>query len=55
MYVIHFRVKVKTANDKANIESERKGTRVKVDESRKHEIDAAIIRIMKSRKSLSVR
>ena len=39
---------------KGETEPERKETRNKVDEDRKHEIEAAIVRIMKSRKKLAV-
>lgn len=34
-------------------EPERKQTRLKIDEDRKHEIEAAIVRIMKSRKKMT--
>lgn len=48
-----FRVKIQTvAANKGEAEPERKETRVKVDEDRKHEIEAAIVRIMKARKKL---
>ncbi|XP_052215704.1 cullin-3-like [Dreissena polymorpha] len=48
-----FRVKIQTvAASKGEAEPERKETRTKVDEDRKHEIEAAIVRIMKSRKTL---
>lgn len=40
---------------KGESEPERKETRSKVDEDRKHEIEAAIVRIMKSRKKMTVR
>ena len=40
---------------KGESEPERKETRAKVDEDRKHEIEAAIVRIMKSRKRMTVR
>lgn len=40
------------AANKGEAEPERKETRVKVDEDRKHEIEAAIVRIMKARKKL---
>ena len=39
---------------KADTEPERKETRGKVDEDRKHEIEAAIVRIMKARKRMPV-
>lgn len=39
---------------KGESEPERKETRSKVDEDRKHEIEAAIVRIMKSRKKMTV-
>lgn len=48
-----FRVKIQTvAANKGEAEPERKETRTKVDEDRKHEIEAAIVRIMKARKKL---
>ncbi|XP_052783595.1 cullin-3-like [Mya arenaria] len=48
-----FRVKIQTvAASKGEAEPERRETRTKVDEDRKHEIEAALVRIMKSRKSL---
>ncbi|KAK3583652.1 hypothetical protein CHS0354_021390 [Potamilus streckersoni] len=48
-----FRVKIQTvAATKGEEEPERKETRTKVDEDRKHEIEAAIVRIMKARKKL---
>lgn len=48
-----FRVKIQTvAGNKGEAEPERKETRSKVDEDRKHEIEAAIVRIMKARKKL---
>lgn len=37
---------------KGESEPERRETRSKIDEDRKHEIEAAIVRIMKSRKKL---
>lgn len=39
---------------KGETEPERKETRSKVDEDRKHEIEAAIVRVMKSRKKMTV-
>lgn len=39
---------------KGESEPERKETRNKVDEDRKHEIEAAIVRIMKARKRMAV-
>lgn len=47
------KVKIQTVAAKGETEPERKETRSKVDEDRKHEIEAAIVRIMKSRKKLS--
>lgn len=46
------RVKIQTVAAKGESEPERKETRSKVDEDRKHEIEAAIVRIMKARKSM---
>lgn len=40
---------------KGESEPERRETRNKVDEDRKHEIEAAIVRIMKARKKMAVR
>jgi cullin 3 len=55
-FVVSFvnRVKIQTVAAKGETEPERRETRNKVDEDRKHEIEAAIVRIMKSRKKLSV-
>lgn len=47
-----FRVKIQTVAAKGESEPERKETRSKVDEDRKHEIEAAIVRIMKARKRM---
>ncbi|XP_055710356.1 cullin-3 isoform X2 [Phlebotomus papatasi] len=47
------RVKIQTVAAKGESEPERKETRSKVDEDRKHEIEAAIVRIMKLRKTMS--
>jgi cullin 3 len=47
-----FRVKIQTVAAKGDPEPERTETRTKVDEDRKHEIEAAIVRIMKARKRL---
>lgn len=47
-----FRVKIQTVAAKGDTEPERNETRNKVDEDRKHEIEAAIVRIMKARKRL---
>ncbi|XP_064614961.1 cullin-3-like [Liolophura sinensis] len=47
-----YRVKIQTVAAKGESEPERKETRSKVDEDRKHEIEAAIVRIMKARKKL---
>lgn len=53
--ICHFRVKIQTVAAKGESEPERKETRSKVDEDRKHEIEAAIVRIMKSRKKMAVK
>lgn len=47
-------MKIQTVAAKGESEPERKETRNKVDEDRKHEIEAAIVRIMKARKRLPV-
>lgn len=52
---IIFRVKIQTVAAKGETEPERKETRSKVDEDRKHEIEASIVRVMKSRKKMTVR
>lgn len=49
-----FRVKIQTVAAKGESEPEHKETRSKVEEDRKHEIEAAIVRIMKSRKKMAV-
>lgn len=46
------RVKIQTVASKGESEPERSDMRSKVDEDRKHEIEAAIVRIMKARKRL---
>jgi cullin 3 len=46
------RVKIQAVTAKGESEPERKETRNKVDEDRKHEIEAAIVRIMKARKRM---
>lgn len=48
------RVKIQTVAAKGESEPERRETRNKVDEDRKHEIEAAIVRIMKARKKMTV-
>lgn len=47
-----FRVKIQTVAAKGESEPERKETRTRVDEDRKHEIEAAVVRIMKARKKM---
>lgn len=47
------RVKIQmVASNKGEAEPESRATRIKVDEDRKHEIEAALVRIMKARKKL---
>ncbi|XP_046402538.1 cullin-3 isoform X1 [Ischnura elegans] len=46
------RVKIQTVAARGESEPERRETRSKVDEDRKHEIEAAIVRIMKARKRM---
>ena len=48
-----FRVKIQTVASKSETEPERKETRSKVDDDRKHEVEAAIVRVMKARRKLS--
>jgi len=47
-----YRVKIQTVVSKGESEPKRSDTRCKVDEDHKHEIEAAIVRIMKARKRL---
>ncbi|XP_071839124.1 cullin-3-like [Apostichopus japonicus] len=47
-----YRVKIQTVAAKGESEPERKETRTRVDEDRKHEIEAAVVRIMKARKKM---
>lgn len=47
-----YRVKIQAVAAKGESEPERNETRSKVDEDRKHEIEAAIVRIMKARKKM---
>lgn len=54
MSYLFFRVKIQTVAAKGESEPEHKETRSKVEEDRKHEIEAAIVRIMKSRKKMAV-
>jgi len=51
---LFYSVKIQTVAAKGESEPERKETRNKVDEDRKHEIEAALVRIMKARKKLPV-
>ncbi|KAI9024955.1 Cullin [Phycomyces nitens] len=46
------KIKIQTVASKVENEGERKNTQDKVDEERKHQIEAAIVRIMKDRKSM---
>lgn len=48
-----YKVKIQAIACRGESEPERKETRSKVDEDRKHEIEAAIVRIMKARKQMS--
>lgn len=48
-----YRVKINPITAKTETDPERQETRNKVEDDRKHEIDAAIVRIMKMRKSMS--
>lgn len=49
----HIKLKIQAVACRGESEPERKETRTKVDEDRKHEIEAAIVRIMKARKQMS--
>ncbi|GMT32261.1 hypothetical protein PFISCL1PPCAC_23558, partial [Pristionchus fissidentatus] len=46
------RIRIQNITNKSETEPERKETRSKIDEDRKHEVEAAIVRIMKARKTL---
>jgi cullin 3 len=48
-----YRVKINPITAKTENDPERQETRNKVEDDRKHEIDAAIVRIMKTRKTMS--
>jgi len=48
-----FRVKINPITAKIESDPERQETRNKVDDDRKHVIDAAIVRIMKTRKTMT--
>lgn len=53
-FLIIFRVKIQTVATRGESEPERRETRNKVDEDRRHEIEAAIVRIMKARRNMAV-
>uniref|UniRef100_A0A1I8ARI6 CULLIN_2 domain-containing protein n=1 Tax=Steinernema glaseri TaxID=37863 RepID=A0A1I8ARI6_9BILA len=46
------RIRIQMVSGRSETEPERKETRRKVDDDRKHEIEAAIVRVMKARKKL---
>ncbi|KAI8886688.1 Cullin-domain-containing protein [Backusella circina FSU 941] len=46
------RIKIQTLASKVESDHERKSTQSKVDEERKHQIEAAVVRIMKDRKTM---
>jgi cullin 3 len=48
-----YRVKINPITAKVESDPERQETRNKVDDDRKHVIDAAIVRIMKTRKTMT--
>ena len=48
-----YRVKINPITAKTESDPERQETRRKVDDDRKHEIDAAIVRTMKTRKTMT--
>jgi cullin 3 len=48
-----FRVKINPITAKTETDPERQETRNKVDDDRKHVIDAAVVRIMKTRKMMT--
>ncbi len=48
-----YRVKINPITAKTENDPERQETRNKIEDDRKHEIDAAIVRIMKTRKTIS--
>lgn len=48
-----YRVKINPITPKTESDPERQETRSKVEDDRKHEIDAAIVRTMKTRKTMS--
>ncbi|KAL5236660.1 hypothetical protein ACI65C_004070 [Semiaphis heraclei] len=52
-YSVHFRVKIRTIEAKDETKPEIKETRRKDDKDREHEIKAAVVRVMKSRKIMT--
>ncbi|KAH7691356.1 cullin 3, partial [Aphelenchoides avenae] len=46
------RIKIQMVSGRGETEPERRETRTKVDDDRKHEIEAAVVRVMKARKKL---
>lgn len=52
MIIINAFISILVAAKQGESDPERKETRQKVDDDRKHEIEAAIVRIMKSRKKM---
>uniref|UniRef100_A0A1I8E8P4 CULLIN_2 domain-containing protein n=3 Tax=Wuchereria bancrofti TaxID=6293 RepID=A0A1I8E8P4_WUCBA len=46
------RIKIQMVSGRAEAEPERKETRSRIDEDRKHEVEAAVVRVMKARKKL---
>jgi predicted RND superfamily exporter protein len=52
MFMINTFISILVAAKQGESDPERKETRQKVDDDRKHEIEAAIVRIMKSRKKM---
>lgn len=54
LIVMNFRIKIQTNKENCETDSERKETKMKINEKRKQLIEAAIMRIMKSRRKMTV-